>query len=179
MKKYEIAYIVHPDLENTLDKVTDKVNAFVGANGQIINEDIWGKKRLAYPIAKQNYGIYIILSANLKPSSVAELENLLKLTEEVIRFLVITTEGEKASTAEEKKVKKIKTEPAKEEPKDKKEQEEEKEIEVVEQKEEPKEEPKEEKTEKKPKVKVEKEVSEEERLEELDKKLKQILGDEK
>jgi len=173
MKKYEIAYIVHPDLENTLDKVTDKVNTFVSTNGQVLNEDVWGKKRLAYPIAKQNYGIYVILTANLSPLAVTELENLLKITEEVIRFLVIGLNSEVVLGKEKfSKMKTINKETEKEVLEltiDKKE--------VVEEAEEKPKKP-EEKLEKKSKKKVEKEVSEEERLEELDKKLKQILGEE-
>jgi small subunit ribosomal protein S6 len=174
MRKYELAYIVHPDLENTLDKVTEKVNKFINSHGKVIIEDIWGKRKLAYSIRKQNFGLYVITTMDLEPKFVSELEGLLRRTEEIIRYMIVSFEKEVIEIPKEQKAPK-----KEEEPKPK--------VKAKETKEVGKEAPAKETTEKeaKPKKetkaasqKEEAEPSEEERMEELDKKLKAILGDE-
>ena len=62
MKYYEILYIVHPALEGGhLQDITKSVDEILEKQGsKIKTRDNWGKKRLAYPIEKQNYGTYIL-----------------------------------------------------------------------------------------------------------------------
>ncbi|HBG82089.1 TPA: 30S ribosomal protein S6 [candidate division CPR2 bacterium] len=188
MQRYELAYIIHPDLENTLDKVTDRVNKFVNSHGKVIMEDIWGKRKLAYSIRKQNYGLYVILNMDLEPSAVSELEKLLRRTEEILRFMILSYEKEGVSVsgvaskvASEKVAKKTKeAEVAKEETAAEEVEAKKVSKETVKKEKKPEEASKAEETKKKAKaVKAEEgEPSEEERMSELDKKLKQILGDE-
>ncbi len=93
---YELVYIVRPTVdEQALAAVNERVDKFVAGNGgEITRRDDWGKRRLAYPISKFTEGFYSVLQLNLPPTAVRELERSLKLTEEVLRYLVVRLDGE-------------------------------------------------------------------------------------
>ena len=94
MRNYEFTFIIHPDIEDEgiTDKV-EKVSQFITeGGGQITNVDHWGRRRLAYPIQKQKEGYYVLMQVQLDPQSIRELERKLKLTEEVIRYLLVRVE---------------------------------------------------------------------------------------
>jgi small subunit ribosomal protein S6 len=88
---YELVYIVRPTVdEQALATVKERVDRFVTTNGgEIVKHDDWGKRRLAYPITKFTEGFYTVLQLNLPPTAVREIERSLKLTEEIMRFLVV------------------------------------------------------------------------------------------
>jgi small subunit ribosomal protein S6 len=96
MRNYEFTFIAHPDVEDEgLPGVTDKVSQFITeGGGQITNVNHWGRRRLAYPIQKQQEGYYVLMQVQLDPKSLGELERKLKLTEEVIRYLLVRVEDE-------------------------------------------------------------------------------------
>lgn len=93
---YELVYIVRPTVdEQALAAVNERVERLVAAQGgEITHRDDWGKRRLAYPIFKFSEGFYTVLKLNLPPAAVREIERSLKLTEEVLRYLVVRLEGE-------------------------------------------------------------------------------------
>lgn len=179
---YELLYIVHPDLESTLDKITSKVKNFIsGAEGKVEKEEIWGKRKLAYILKKNDFGIYILLNFTLTPLKINKILKELRLQEEILRFMIITT---KEKVAPKEELKAVKSEVAVEAEKTEKKEETKEELKEPEK--ETKKEPKEKRIikskkpekvkelETKPKTKT----SEKERLKEIDKKLKEILGDE-
>ena len=91
MREYELVVLLHPDLEIDVDTPIAKVEKLItGVGGKITKRDNWGKKRLAYPIKKQQFGIYVYFELELPPNAVRELESQLLITEEVIRFLIVT-----------------------------------------------------------------------------------------
>lgn len=94
MHNYEVTFIVHPDVEDEgMTGVVEKVSQFItGGGGQITNVNRWGRRRLAYPIRKQREGYYVLMHVQLDPQSINELERSLKLTEEVIRYLLVRGE---------------------------------------------------------------------------------------
>ncbi len=110
MAQYEIAALYHPDLEIDLEKAAKKVQKiFTDNGGKVISEDNWGKKKLAYPIAKQEYAIYVFYSVELPGISVQKVEAALNITDEVIRFLITKPDLKaiaKAETARAEKAKK-------------------------------------------------------------------------
>ena len=60
MKEYELTVLIHPDLEADLNKALGKVKSLITDNGgEIIKEDNWGKKRLAYQINREDFAIYV------------------------------------------------------------------------------------------------------------------------
>ena len=90
MKPYELVVLMHPDLEIDVDTPIAKLEKLIsGVGGRIIKRDNWGKKRLAYPVKKQLFGIYSYFELELPPAQVRELEAQLLITEEVIRFLLV------------------------------------------------------------------------------------------
>lgn len=90
MRNYEIAFIVHPDLEEAaFNEVLDKVKGWIAeAGGTVTNVDLWGKKKLAYEIRKQSEGQYVFVQAEMEPSTLSELERNLRLQESIMRFMV-------------------------------------------------------------------------------------------
>jgi len=95
MHNYEFTFIVHPDVEDEgITGVTDKVSQFITTGGgQVTNVNHWGRRRLAYPIQKQREGYYVLMQVQLDPESINELERNLKLTEQVIRYLLVRVDG--------------------------------------------------------------------------------------
>lgn len=91
---YEVTFVVRPDVdENAFTGVIDKVkNAITASGGSVTKTDIWGRRRLAYPIKKLTEGQYVLLLASLPAQSLAGLERDLRLSEEILRFLLIRVE---------------------------------------------------------------------------------------
>ena len=94
MREYELIFIVHPDLEETAtNEVVERVQGWITeAGGKINKVDPWGKRRLAYPIRKQNEGQYFFLLVEMNPISVVEIERSLRFLEPVMRFLITAVE---------------------------------------------------------------------------------------
>ena len=93
---YELMYIVRPTLdEQALAAVNERVDKYIAtAGGEIVKREDWGKRRLAFPIAKFTEGFYSVLQIKLAPTAVRELERNLQLTEEVLRYLATRVESE-------------------------------------------------------------------------------------
>jgi small subunit ribosomal protein S6 len=96
MRLYEIVYIFDPALDE------DGVNArlekhhgtITGAGGEIVMVDHWGARQLAYPVAKQRMGYYVVAHLNAGADALPEFERQLKLDESVLRYLLVLNEGE-------------------------------------------------------------------------------------
>ena len=99
MRYYELLYIVNPNLEddrvnNIIDEIGNEINKF---NVLIINHHLWGKKRLAYPIKNNKYGIYILLQFSTeRVDFLIEFERALILNKSVIRHQIIRLDEEPA-----------------------------------------------------------------------------------
>lgn len=99
MKEYELTVLVHPDLEADLDKALDKVRALVTDNGgEIIKEDNWGKKKLAYSIRREDFAVYVYFEVKLPAEAPLKISNVLNITDEVLRYLLVKAD-EKARLA--------------------------------------------------------------------------------
>jgi small subunit ribosomal protein S6 len=90
MPQYEIAFIVHPEVdENGVTELTEKVQGWVTAGGGTIEKvERQGKKRMAYAIRKQREGHYVLLQTVMTARVPLEIERNLRLTEQVIRFMI-------------------------------------------------------------------------------------------
>ncbi len=90
MRNYELMYIIRPDVDpETVQAVTQKFQDIIRNGGEIRKHEILGKRRLAYEIKKFREGTYVLVQFSAEPSVVAELERVLRITDEVIRHLVI------------------------------------------------------------------------------------------
>ena len=103
MRKYELVYIVRPDIEEgDLEGVTAKIGQLVtGSGGELAQLDSWGLRRLAYRIRKFREGYYVLAKVNLEPTGLVELRRGLALMEEVIRYLLVRVDEEEDAQAEQ------------------------------------------------------------------------------
>ncbi|WP_100486589.1 30S ribosomal protein S6 [Sporolactobacillus pectinivorans] len=94
MRKYEIMYILRPDLEEDQEKaVNEKLASILTDNGAEINEvKEMGKRRLAYEITDFNTGVYFVLYVNAGSPAINEFDRLVKINDDVIRFMIIKDE---------------------------------------------------------------------------------------
>ncbi|HEY8798828.1 MAG TPA: 30S ribosomal protein S6 [Candidatus Dormibacteraeota bacterium] len=100
MRDYEVLYIVRADLED--DKVQDivkRVNTLVEkAGGTVERTNVWGKRKLAYEVKHQKEGSYILQDFQIGPDGLPQLEAALKITEEVLRHLIVRKPEKAAPT---------------------------------------------------------------------------------
>lgn len=95
MRDYELAFIIEPNVDDEgVTGVVDKVSQFVGAiDGEVTSIDVWGRRKLAYPINKRYEGTYVLLQTKMPPTAIVELERNLKLSEDIIRHLLIRVDS--------------------------------------------------------------------------------------
>jgi small subunit ribosomal protein S6 len=88
---YELTFIVHPEVaDDALEPLINNVTQYItGKNGTVIEVARWGRKKLAYPIKHLLEGSYVFIKFKLSPAANKELENNLKITEKIIRYLLI------------------------------------------------------------------------------------------
>lgn len=101
MRQYELTYLVSDKVaESDLNKITGKVGGFVvDAEGKVLKEEIWKRRKLAYPINKQEFATYVTLNFEVLADKVREIEHDLKITPQIIRHLLILREmGEEKLT---------------------------------------------------------------------------------
>lgn len=100
MREYEVLYIVRADLDD--DKVQDavkRVNTLIERSGGAVERtNMWGKRKLAYEVKHQKEGSYVLQDFQIDPPRLPELEAALKITEEVLRHLIVR-KPEKAAIA--------------------------------------------------------------------------------
>ena len=90
MNQYETVFILTPVLSDVqMKEAVDKFKAILVEQGaEIVNEENWGLRKLAYPIQKKTTGFYNLLEFNAEPSVIEKLEINFRRDERVIRFLV-------------------------------------------------------------------------------------------
>lgn len=109
MAQYEVAILLHPDLEIDLEKPLKKVEKIITDNGgKIESTDNWGKKKLAYPIAKQEHAVYIFYVVDLPAEALRKIEGTFNITDEVIRYLITKIDEKALAKAEAIRVDKAK-----------------------------------------------------------------------
>ena len=91
MNEYELIVIIHPDLDDeAIEQALGRIDGWIkDGGGKVESTDVWGKKRMAYQIQKQNEGIYYLLHVSMQPESIAELERNLTLLEPVMRHMIV------------------------------------------------------------------------------------------
>jgi len=91
MPDYELVLVISPTLEDEavqtqVEAVTQRVTQL---GGQVVKAEMWGRKSLAYPIQKFHEGHYVLFNLQMPASSVAELDRDLRISEPVIRHLIV------------------------------------------------------------------------------------------
>lgn len=109
MNQYEISVLYHPDLEIDLEKATTKIEKIFTDNGATItNVDNWGRRKLAYPIRRQEHAVYVFYTVDMPGVSVRKIESLLNITDEALRFLIVRPDLKKIAKAEALRAEKAK-----------------------------------------------------------------------
>ncbi len=99
MRLYEVVYIMDPALDE--DGVNARLEKHHGVlssgDAEIVAVDHWGIRQLAYPVANQGSGYYVVAHFNAPTNALPEFERQLKLDDQVLRYLVVLNEGELTS----------------------------------------------------------------------------------
>jgi len=105
MNQYETVFILTPVLSD--DQMKEAVNKFkkvLTDNGaEIINEENWGLKKLAYSIQKKSTGFYVLVEYKAAPETIKKLEIAFRRDEKVLRFLTVKMEKYAAEYAEKRR----------------------------------------------------------------------------
>ena len=88
MRNYEILMILPPESdEQVVGRVVDRITQNVtSGGGKVERIDRWGRRRLAYEIAHQQEGYYLLVDATAEPAAIKEVDRVLSLVDEVLRF---------------------------------------------------------------------------------------------
>lgn len=90
MRKYEVMYIIRSNVEEeTVQAINDKFQAILSTGGMITDVNVMGKRRLAYEINDFRDGIYVLIHFEAVASTVRELDRVMRITDEVMRFLIV------------------------------------------------------------------------------------------
>ena len=94
MRTYELMLILQPEIEEeNLDAFVDRVQQVMLDNGgQVLKLEPMGLRELAYPIRKRQQGHYVLIQASLERPAILEVERTLKLSEDVLRYLLVRTD---------------------------------------------------------------------------------------
>jgi small subunit ribosomal protein S6 len=92
-KAYELTVLIHPDLESDLETPLAKVRDIItNAGGTITQEDNWGKKRLQYKIKGEDFAVYVYFEVELPAEAPLKISNVLNITDEGLRYLLVTVD---------------------------------------------------------------------------------------
>jgi small subunit ribosomal protein S6 len=90
MRHYEIVVMVHPDQSDQVPAMTERYKAMVEADGGKVHRlEDWGRRQLAYAIAKLHKAHYVLMNVECSDKALAELENAFRFNDAVIRKLVV------------------------------------------------------------------------------------------
>lgn len=90
MNKYESVIIINPNVsEEEIKALIERFTALINTDGKVEKVDELGKKKLAYEVAKNKEGYYAVIDFEANPSLIAELERNYRITDEIIKFIVI------------------------------------------------------------------------------------------
>ncbi|MCL2437399.1 MAG: 30S ribosomal protein S6 [Clostridiales bacterium] len=90
MTNYELMFIVDSTLEDSArEQAVETVKGIIAANGEIVKADLWGMKKLAYPINKKNEGYYVLVDFKSDGEFPKELDRRLKISDSIVRHMII------------------------------------------------------------------------------------------
>ena len=90
MNKYESIIIINPTCtDEAIKALEEKVTGLINANGKVESVENMGKKKLAYEIKKFSEATYMLFKFEAKPDSIAELERVYRITDDIVKFIVV------------------------------------------------------------------------------------------
>ncbi len=93
LKKYETIFIIDSEVgEENIKALVEKFKTMLESSAQLESIDEWGKRKLAYEINDKNEGYYVLANFSSNPDFPAELERIYKITEGILKYIVISKE---------------------------------------------------------------------------------------
>ncbi len=92
VRNYELMILIDPDVEDPKEVSSRVEEILKSQEATITNIDHWSKRKLAYPVNKKEEGYYTVYNFSLLPSRVKEIERQLKLTQQVMRYIIMCTD---------------------------------------------------------------------------------------
>ncbi len=90
MNNYEVMFIIEAALEDAKKEAAiTMVKEVISAGGEVGKVDVWGMRKLAYPIQKKNEGYYVVIEFTANPDLPKELDRKLKISDAIIRHIII------------------------------------------------------------------------------------------
>ena len=90
MNKYEVMFIINPVLEDSAKEAAiETVKGIIAADGEVVDTDIWGMRKLAYPIEKKAEGYYVVMKFNGNPTLPKELDRRLRISDDFMRHIIV------------------------------------------------------------------------------------------
>jgi small subunit ribosomal protein S6 len=94
MNKYESVIIINPSIEEEgLKSLIQRFSSLIETDGKVESVEELGKKKLAYEVKKNKEGYYVLYNFEAKPELIAELERNYRITDDVIKFIVVKKEN--------------------------------------------------------------------------------------
>ena len=114
MKQYELLFVVKPTLteEEIASEIANVKSSIEKDGGEIVTTHDMGMKKLAYEVAKANRGYYTVYYFNANPASIGEIERLIRLNENILKFMTVKYESKRERVAFDAAVKKVATKKA-------------------------------------------------------------------
>ena len=95
MNKYETIFIINPNVDDAgIKELIQKFSDLINSDGKVEKVEEMGKRKLAYEIKKNKEGYYVVINFEANPTLIKELERIYRITDEVIKFIVVRKDEE-------------------------------------------------------------------------------------
>ncbi|MCA3018051.1 MAG: 30S ribosomal protein S6 [Rhodocyclaceae bacterium] len=119
MRHYEIVFIVHPDQSEQVPAMIERYKALVSQGGGKVHRiEDWGRRQMAYPIAKVFKAHYVLMNIEINQTTLEELEHAFKFNDAVLRHLTVSKEAAEVAPSPMMKEEKSKSVDVKDAPKE-------------------------------------------------------------
>jgi len=119
MRHYEIVFIVHPDQSEQVPAMIERYKALVSqGGGKVLRIEDWGRRQMAYPIAKVFKAHYVLMNIEINQATLEELEHAFKFNDAVLRHLTVSKEAAEVAPSPMMKEEKSKSVDVKDAPKE-------------------------------------------------------------
>jgi small subunit ribosomal protein S6 len=106
VKEYELTVLIHPDLEVDIETPLNKIRGIITkAGGEIVSEENWGKKKLAYRIKKEDFAVYVYFDIKLPADAPLKISGIFNISDEILRYLLVKVDEKNRRVLEEAKLK--------------------------------------------------------------------------
>ena len=90
MTNYELMFIIDPALENEAKNATvEAVKGIIENEGEVVDVDEWGLRKMAYQIQKKSEGYYVVVQFKAEPTLPKELDRRLRISDNVMRHIIV------------------------------------------------------------------------------------------